>query len=94
MRVLSYFVLPGAEGHPSNNLSFRLCIVASDKSKLLAADHWSLGIAIRNWVFKPKKMINLRNLAKMLGNQDPPRPPALQIDQQLLFLKISAIQTT
>lgn len=54
VHVLTCFELPRAAKQPLENKAFRICILSSDKSKLLNEDNWSFGITIRPWVFKVK----------------------------------------
>ena len=37
------------------NKSFRVCILAADKTKLQSPEYWSAGITIAEWEFRPKK---------------------------------------
>ena len=37
------------------NKTFRVCILVEDIPKLQSREHWSEGIAISEWVFRPKK---------------------------------------
>ena len=54
VRVLSCYDRTSPETRYTENKSFRVCIVDADKSKLLCADSWSVGITISRWVFKKK----------------------------------------
>ena len=54
--VFTCFELPRTARQPLENKSFRVCILAGDKAKLLNDQNWSLGITIRPWVFKEKKL--------------------------------------
>ena len=39
----------------SDRKSFRVCIIAEDKSLLLDSSTWAVGITIRNWIRKTRK---------------------------------------
>lgn len=54
VRVLTCFELPRSVRQPLENKAFRVCIVSTDKTKLLNDKNWSLGIVIRPWTFKEK----------------------------------------
>jgi len=46
VRVLTCFELPKALRQPAGNKSFRVCIIAEDKPKLLATSSWSVSVSL------------------------------------------------
>lgn len=54
IRILTCFELKRSERQPEDNKSFRLCIAASDKDKLIDSSIWSLGVTLREWIHKPR----------------------------------------
>ncbi len=55
----SCFELKRGPRQPEDNKSFRICIFAADKSKLLVKDNWASGILIQEWIFRPNDNIPL-----------------------------------
>jgi hypothetical protein len=54
VRILTCFELRQSSSQPSDNKSFRICVVAEDRIKLCDSENWSVGVSIRDWVHKPK----------------------------------------
>ena len=52
VRLLTCFELRPTNMKPSDNKSFRICIVAEDKLRLLDSSLWSVGVTIKDWVRK------------------------------------------
>lgn len=55
VRLVSCFELPNSKNTPSDNKSFRVCIVHEDINLLCNSECWSVGISIREWIHKPKE---------------------------------------
>ena len=53
VRVLTCFDRTSAKARINNNKSFRICILAVDKHKLLNESNWDIGITIQAWIFPP-----------------------------------------
>ena len=56
--MLSCFELKQSPSQPDSK-SFRICIVAEDKSILCNRENWAIGVSIRDWVHKPKVVSKL-----------------------------------
>jgi hypothetical protein len=72
VRILTCFELPPPKrqlSEPAPNKSFRICIVAEDKLKLLSQDNWSVGISLREWVFHPKNATNSATTGVVLSHE-------------------------
>ena len=54
VRVTSCFELPRGPRQPLGNKSFRLCIFAAGRAKLLTRSNWSTGVIIQDWISKTK----------------------------------------
>ena len=50
VRLLTCFELHSANRTISDRKAFRVCIVSEDKSILLDANQWSVGVTIRDWI--------------------------------------------
>ena len=55
VRLISCFELPKRDFIPVDNKQFRICILAVDKDSFLNPAKWSIGITIKEWVFKQGK---------------------------------------
>jgi len=69
----SCFELKRGPHQPEDNKSFRICIFAADKTKLLVKDHWASGILIQEWIFRSKD-----DIALSAQNDENIRPPVPQ----------------
>ena len=52
IRLLTCYELPRSGRQSADSKSFRLCIIAEDKDKLLDQSNWYVGVTLRNWVHK------------------------------------------
>jgi len=68
VRVLTCFDRTSVNARIKNNKSFRICILAVDKHKLLNESNWDVGITIQAWVFPPHGENNIN-----VGAMHPPQ---------------------
>lgn len=83
----SCFELKPGPRQPEGNKSFRVCIFAADKPKLLIKEKWDSGIFIQEWIFHPKDPVipppqNGPDCGPVHSNSDPIQINAQELVQE------------